>query len=354
MILFLVIIALFQVIFNLVFSSRSTTLSCGLAGFYPKKGKKVNLHNLFMLGIMNEERGTDSTGLSIGREKFNGLNTTKKCRDFIINNSDNITKLDLFNQPCILHTRKSTVGAHNEANCHPFVVTNSSDPDYHFVLAHNGVINNTYAIKNKFLLNIPGVEKFLNIDSHYMTLSLNLAFRGECDEKEVLEFYEGNAALLYYDNKSTFKAWKGGCNNVEERPLFYIETTEGWYFCSIESSLKFVFRNKYKVIQLKNNELLTFHNHKLESSQIFERKKTVYTNHINAKHIYDCEYNWENYYSNKKNYEKSTKVVQKVVHSDFNSPLYHPIVNLIDCSYVDRHNHNKINGNYKACLFIHI
>ena len=43
---------------------------CGLVGFYPKKNKKVELSVLAILGIGNEERGTDNAGICIGKDVF--------------------------------------------------------------------------------------------------------------------------------------------------------------------------------------------------------------------------------------------------------------------------------------------
>jgi len=341
MILAIVILALIQIIININSSVKSTAFSCGLAGFYPKKGKKVNIDKLFLLGVMNEERGTDSTGLSIGGTRFTGVKDDKKCRDFIIKIRDEVKNIDLTDQPCILHTRKSTIGFHNEDNCHPFIVTNTNDPNYYFSLAHNGVINNTKEIKDKFLTNIPNVEKHLNIDSHYMLLSLFNSFNGKCDEKEVLEFYKGNAALLYYDSNGTFKVWKGGSNNIEERPMYYIETNEGWYFCSIQNSLKLVF-NRNITIELSNNELLTFYNNKLQSSVILKRTHTVEIGHKKYFTV-NTDYDWEDYKTS------PTKVIKKeVIHPiKDNSPLFHPVVNPISGLYIDRHNKNIIKGIYK-------
>ena len=341
MILAIVILALIQTIININSSVKSTSFSCGLAGFYTKKDKKVNIDKLFLLGVMNEERGIDSTGLSIGGNRFTGVKNDKKCRDFVVKVRDEIKNIDLTNEPCILHTRKSTVGLHNEGNCHPFIVTNTNDPDYYFSLAHNGIISNTKEIKDKFLTDIPGVEKHLSIDSHYMLFSLFNSFNGKCDEKEVLKFYKGNAALLYYDCNRTFKVWKGGSNDIEERPMYYIETSEGWYFCSIENSLKVVF-NKNVVTELSNNELLTFYNNKLQSSTIIQRNHNVESSAKKYFTNYD-----DNYWNNYKNTQ--AKVVKKEIIFPIkdNSPLFHPVINVISGLYVDRHNKNIIKGIYK-------
>lgn len=246
---------------------------CGLAGFYPKKNKKVRLNSLLLLGIMNETRGEDSCGISIGNEKLLGTKNESVARNFIVKNIEELNKINLLNKPCIFHTRKSTIGAHNEENAHPFMYTGLNDDDDtdYFAIAHNGIIRNTNELQAKFLTGkIENLYKHLHIDSHYIALSLALAFVGTGDEKTILETYEGNAALLYYNNKM-YKVWKGGSGNIEERPMYYIETSEGWYFCSIETSLKIIFNNKHEVIRLRNNELLTFKDGKLENSSIIER-----------------------------------------------------------------------------------
>lgn len=363
MILLLIAFAIIHTILNFVHDSRPTTFSCGLAGFYPKKNKKVDIQKLFILGVMNEERGTDSTGLTIGDVKFSGIDKYKKCRDFIENNIDEIYKVNTHNKPCILHTRKSTIGANNLANCHPFIYKNKND--YSFVIAHNGVLNNTHEIKNKFLSHIEDVDKSLFIDTHYIARSLAESFVGNCDEREILEFYKGNAALLYYDSKGTFKAWKGASNNIEERPLYYVETKNGWYFCSIESSLIIAFENKYEVHQVKNNELITFYNGSLERSEIINRTHEVETKYfpskVNKPYTFDNDFedSWEGYYTNRENSkyfrkDYSTKKNNDVIpFTSYNAPLFHPILDLNQLHYVDRHSKNAIEGEYKVATNVY-
>lgn len=246
---------------------------CGIVGFYPKKNKKVNLHKLLLLGILNETRGEDSCGISIGDKRMIGIKDQSVARNFIVNNLDELNTINLKNQPIIFHTRKSTIGAHNEDNAHPFVYEkyNSKDLSDYFAIAHNGIIKNTTELKKTYLKDLSSSEELLKIDTHYIALSLAFSFSGINSEEDVLTNYDGNAALIYY-NKNTFKVWKGGAGNIEERPMNYIETPEGWYFCSIDTSLKIIFNNLYKVTSVENNELLTFHNHELQSSKIIERK----------------------------------------------------------------------------------
>lgn len=367
MILILIAFAIIQILLNFVHDSRPTTFSCGLAGFYPKKNRRVDIHKLFILGVMNEERGTDSTGLTIGNTKFTGVDKYKKCRDFIENNIEEIYKTNTRNQSCILHTRKSTIGANNIANCHPFIYSSKNNSDRYFIIAHNGVITNTVDIKNKFLSHIEDVDKSLFIDTHYIGTSLAQSFTGQCDEKEILKFYKGNAALLYYDSNGTFKAWKGASNNIEERPLYYIETRDGWYFCSIESSLIVAFENKYEVQQVKNNELITFHNGLLESSEIIDRTHEVETKYygskVNKPYTFDdtFEDDWGGYYNNRENskyfrkdYTSNKNTNTNVVpFTSYNTPLYHPVLDLNQLYYVDRHNKNAIEGEYRVAGSLH-
>lgn len=287
---FLILYLLLSILNGLVMKNKQNIIGCGLVGFYPKKNKKVNLQNLLLLGIMNETRGEDSCGIAIGTERLIGTKTESVARNFIANNMEELHNMNSINKPCIFHTRRSTIGAHTEDNAHPFVYEhydNENEKDV-FVIAHNGIIKNTIELKTKFLSNLENSVKLLQIDTHYIALSLAFNVNDPIGERNVLESYDGNAALIYY-NDSKFKVWKGGANNIEERPMFFIEANEGWYFCSIDTSLKIVFNNKYTITSLMNNELLTFSNNKLEKSEIIDRKFNIpYTaqKHINQKALW--------------------------------------------------------------------
>ena len=57
-----------------------------------------------------------------------------------------------------------------------------------------------YDIKREFLKDVENVDEQLHIDSHYLAMSLGRALSGKADEADVLKFYKGYAALLYYTN----------------------------------------------------------------------------------------------------------------------------------------------------------
>ncbi|SHH47644.1 class II glutamine amidotransferase [Bradyrhizobium erythrophlei] len=52
--------------------------------------------------------------------------------------------------PILLHLRYKTVGAVNEANCHPFVVTTDADDGIDIVMCHNGTMNQFNITGNDF------------------------------------------------------------------------------------------------------------------------------------------------------------------------------------------------------------
>lgn len=325
---FIILYLVISLISGFIMRYEKNILGCGLAGFYPKKNKKVNLQRLFLLGVFNEQRGEDSCGFSVGDNRYVGVKNTALARNFILDQYIDIVENDFTNKPCIFHTRKSTVGAHTEENCHPFVYTELKEgsPEWFFTIAHNGIIRNTTELENTYIKSkISNSKELLKIDSNYIALAIGLKIANGESEKEVLEKYEGNAALLYYTADNTFKAWKGGSNNVEERPMYYIETPEGWYFCSIESSLKIIFSNRYDVIELKNNELLTFENGKLKGSEIFERvvtKQIVVVNHS----TYYSTYN--------KDFYTSTRIT--------------PTVSLLSGLYLEQTSRNLIDGSFST------
>lgn len=324
---------------------------CGLAGFYPKKGKKVNINKLYLLGIINEDRGTDSCGLSIADTRFTGTNLEKKARDFIASEFENIEKIPLLNKPCIFHTRKGTIGTYNVNNCHPFVYK-SSDGLNHFSLAHNGTLSNMYDIKREFLKDVENVDEQLHIDSHYLAMSLGRALSGKADEADVLKFYKGYAALLYYTN-NCFKAWKGANNDTEERPLYYVETPSGWYFSSIKNALYLVFDRLYKVQEVQNNELLTFHNYALEKSEIIVRNHEEKTTYYNNNYLgWDYTAPKIKATSGVVNHSTNVAIIKNITEGKtFNdSPVAHPRINLHQCRYTDMNLGKPLEGEYKCVL----
>lgn len=287
---------------------------CGIAAFLPINNALPNKRFLLSLGMGNEERGTDNSGISFGRTIIKGYGKTSKFRDLYVENKEAIDKLMLKSCPIIIHCRKST--SYNTTCAHPFYFYTENEKKAvknYIVGCHNGVITNREYLYDKFCNNTS--KTILDIDSQYMLVSLLLS-----DMEEVLKKYEGDAALIFY-NKDNFYVWKGGKNDIEERSLYYIKTEEGWYFASTDTNINF--NSDYNVVpvSVKNNELLTFSiDGEFISSKIIERK---------------TEY---------KKYETTTKV-KAITSSKYEAPYFITVYKNSLRQIVDRDN-NVVNGNF--------
>lgn len=267
---FLGIYILVSIVNSWLMSHEKNILACGLMGFYPKRGKKCDYKALFLLGCLNENRGTDSCGITIGYDRIIGIKGESVARDFLMVNEKEIKKKLAINKPVIFHTRKSTYGTHTVSNAHPFIWhTKNAKKDY-FAFAHNGTLTSYKELIKTY--KIEQDEKLVGIDSHVLGLGMYSAIRGYIDEKDIVQKYEGDAAFLCYDEK-IFKAWRGAENEVEERPLWMLETEDGWYFHSQPVALYMVFGKSGQ--SLNNNELITFEDFALKSREIYKRTRKV-------------------------------------------------------------------------------
>ena len=244
---------------------------CGLVGFIPKKGKSGDLTKILPLMIMSEDRGTDGCGIAIGDQLWKGVGTMSKARDFINGNNETLGNIKpdfLVNKPIIAHTRKSTNGSHTWDNTHPFKWKSTKDESNYLVGQHNGVIYNTKKLKENFIKG--ECESLLKIDSHFILLGLYYNMDTP-DEIELLKSYEGKANLMYY-NSNSINIWKGSNGYLEDRSLYYIETSNGWYFCSIRAALYSLFP-KHTIIDFPHGTLWKFKDFKLTVIPI--NRKTV-------------------------------------------------------------------------------
>lgn len=215
---------------------------CGIFGGQAKKGKKLNLRKLKILGIYNMERGTDSCGYYYSGNIEKGTGETAKFLTFIDRNE--IKKGELDCEVFMGHTRKSTSGANTPENAHPHQIGN-------YVQTHNGVIKNIWELMGKYGMD----HSKVHVDSIGLGMLIKkLGFR-------ILNEYTGFAALtmVYEDDPESLYLYHGASKDKkdskvwEERPLFYIQTSEGLYYSSMPESLRFISEGKYKIQELPHN-----------------------------------------------------------------------------------------------------
>src|SRR5690606_24935912 len=106
-------------------------LGCGIFGWSGRNPASFDFTKYNLLGIMNEQRGKHSCGVTIDGEIYIGVDKNKVYRDFILS-----TPLEKpVKYPVVIgHTRHATIGVLNEANAHPFGFGNINDNnDYKFI-----------------------------------------------------------------------------------------------------------------------------------------------------------------------------------------------------------------------------
>lgn len=211
------------------FNVQMTILGCGIFGFMGPK--KPNLAKIKILGIYNTKRGRDSCGYYYNGRVFKGTDKIKEWPDFIQNHTIidvGKPKSNVF----IGHNRMASSGSVTLENCHPFSINDK------LILAHNGTLDNIWELCNKYDVDFTDIH----VDSK--ALGILYAKVGP----SILSEYRGYAALLIHDvnDPESLYAYHGASRKYnyeaspieEERPLFYMETREGYYFSSLEEALE--------------------------------------------------------------------------------------------------------------------
>lgn len=249
---------------------------CGLFGFIGKEKTEFNKLLLCNLGIHNDTRGGDSCGLFIDGDVEYGVDDKKKFDSFYKTSK-------LFNktkkaQIIIGHDRKTSVGVTSLENAQPVVITNDND-EVDFVLIHNGTISNYEDLRDKYLTNAEGYT-----DSQVMAYIIY--FWGY----DVLSEYIGTGAFVTVDyrqnkeRKPVVHIFKGASkkyktsNTDEERPLFLLKDTNGYWFSSLKEHLERynnVYLNDKGFVSIETNTLYMIEGYQLYKVQEYDRSNLV-------------------------------------------------------------------------------
>lgn len=243
---------------------------CGLYGFTTIKPNKNNFKATAIMGIMNMERGIDSTGIYYKTgDKDSGFlvrDTIQACDffdKFDFKQVDNISTL-------IGHNRQATTGDITIENCHPFKIGD-------VVGTHNGIINN-YLKFGKFKVDSQAVFHLLN--------------KSKNDFKSVLPKIDGSMALAWIYKDRLYLTRK-------ENPLYILKTKTTIYYSSLESSL-LVLRSMFNItdlpLELSSDKVYIIDKDlNIDDVGVKFKRSSIYENRFDYLDDYDSYRDYHNY-----------------------------------------------------------
>lgn len=224
---------------------------CGIAGY---TGSNPDMLIIKGLGILNDSRGGDSTGIYMNYEVLKGIHRDAEFSDLARGLSNHS------NSPVLLHTRKSSSGTKTLDNTHPFEFNEEGklEKGGRYVGVHNGTVYNWEKLKTNY-----------DLDGDMDSKVLLSAFVQK--KYEALKEYSGGAVLVLYDTlENVFRIWKGGTYGKEERPLSYVLTEDGFYFSSLHYHLE-VFFDPTDVKDFKTDTVYTISEGQIINQQEIQR-----------------------------------------------------------------------------------
>jgi predicted glutamine amidotransferase len=315
--IFSIIINFISTIYNKITKKEitpNTTLNCGIWAWCGKDSKKFNKSKFDMLGLYNDSRGGQGSGIYKNGEIIKS-SKEKEYKDFLVNINYNN---DLENPVIFGHARKSSSGHVNDINTHPFGFGEKKDGEYEFAGVHNGTLYNERELSKMF------DSDYSKIDSHILLESI---YKNE--NFKVLNHYIGAAALLFIDNNesNTLYAFRGeskkfeSSNKIEdERPLYYYQESENsLYISSMMESLIAITENEKDIENI--HEFKANIVYKIIDGNVEKAKQITISRKNCFQRQYNYNNNWNSKYNRINNSYENTYNKNKVKKIDLNSKV---------------------------------
>lgn len=271
----ILLLLLIDQILKLYIKPKYNKLYCGLFGWVGDNMESYNRELVHMklsyLGQYNMTRGKDSSGLYYDMKVLKALLPFDKFAE-----NGKVSSFVVENNPVILgHARKASVGDVTIKNTQPLMSLTNKD-SFKFVITHNGTILNYKELASSYKLNFKIKDEY----SDSRILGELLYEKGW----DILKDYIGTAAFVYIEapNLDTVYMFKGksptylnGNYENEERPLYIMKEDGGFYYSSIESSLKAVrLREDTEIVDLPQNIIFKISKGNIQEEYTVDRSKS--------------------------------------------------------------------------------
>lgn len=224
---------------------------CGIFGIcmYETKIDIKQLIDLILTGLRRlEYRGYDSAGFAFGENPII-IKTKGNVTDLALaSNIDIEYNLLETTHICIAHTRWATHGVPSDTNAHP----HTSDPENHFVVVHNGIIQNYEDLRK--MLEAQGYHFTSHTDTEVLPILCKMYYdKGERDflkiVRNIVSMVEGTYAILVKSKE--FPDELIACK--KESPLILGRQGNKWI---LSSDINALIEHTKQVCYLQDNDVL--------------------------------------------------------------------------------------------------